>query len=61
MNSNLAFQDDYIREELINGQVVSMSPQPSINHITIISNINTIFHNFRKGLFYSGFYRGMRP
>lgn len=26
-----------------------MSPQPSINHITIISNINTIFHNFLKG------------
>lgn len=49
MNSNLAFQDEYIREELIDGQVVLMSPQPSINHITIISNINTIFHNFLKG------------
>ncbi len=49
MNSNLAFQDEYIREELIDGQVVLMSLQPSINHITIISNINTIFHNFLKG------------
>ena len=48
MSSNLAFQD-YYKEELINGQVVLMSPQPSLNHVTIVNNISVLFGNFLKG------------
>lgn len=49
MNTNLAYKEEYVKEELINGQVVLMSPQPSINHVNVISNITTIFNVFLKG------------
>ena len=49
MNTNLAYKEEYLKEELINGQVVLMSPQTSISHVKIIDNISTIFNIFLKG------------
>ena len=49
MNTSLAYKEEYLKEELINGQVVLMSPQPSISHVKIIDNISTIFNIFLKG------------
>lgn len=48
MSDNLAFQDE-TWEELINGQVVAMSPRPRYNHNHIASNIFVIFRNFLRG------------
>lgn len=48
MNTNLAYQEE-IREELINGQVVAMSPRPRFNHNHIASNIYVIFRNYLRG------------
>ena len=48
MNTNLAYKEEYVKEELINGQVVLMSPQPSINHVNVINNISILFGNFLK-------------
>ena len=47
MNSNLAYQDAF-REELINGEVVAMSPAAS-NHNRIATNISGIFWNYLDG------------
>ena len=49
MNTNLAYKEEYVKEELIHGQVVLMSPQPSINHVNVINNISILFGNFLKG------------
>ena len=49
MNTSLAYKEEYLKEELINGQVVLMSPQTSISHVKIIDNISTIFNIFLKG------------
>ena len=47
MNTNLAYQDEF-QEELINGEVVAMSPAAT-NHNKIATNIAGIFWNFLKG------------
>ena len=49
MNTSLAYKEEYLKEELINGQVVLMSPKTSISHVKIIDNISTIFNIFLKG------------
>lgn len=48
MNTNLAFEEE-IRDELINGQIVLMSPRPATNHIFVSSNIYRIFADYLKG------------
>lgn len=48
MNGNLAYQEE-IREELIQGQVVAMSPRPAYNHNHISFNIANLFANFLRG------------
>lgn len=51
MNSNLAYQDDAWekrREEIINGEVVMMSPASS-DHNRIAGNIYRIFANYLNG------------
>lgn len=48
MNENLAYQEE-IREELINGQVVAMSPKPRFNHHRIAWNIANIFDDYLRG------------
>lgn len=47
MNGNLAYQDEF-REELINGEVVAMSPAAT-NHNRIARNISRIFGNYLFG------------
>lgn len=49
MNTNLAFQEEYISTELINGQVVLMSPSPAANHFYAAGNIYSIFQHYLKG------------
>ena len=48
MNSNLAYREES-REELIGGQVVAMSPSPSVNHNRVASNIFYLFRHHLKG------------
>lgn len=48
MNGNLAYQDD-LREELIGGKVVAMSPSPTVNHNRVASNIFYLFRHHLKG------------
>lgn len=48
MQSNLAYQEEY-REELLNGEIVLMSPSPTLNHNRIVRNLTQIFSNFLEG------------
>ena len=48
MNTNLAYQEE-ILDEVINGQVVAMSPKPRFNHNHIAGNIYVIFRNYLRG------------
>ena len=47
MNGNWVYQDD-LREEMINGEVIAMSPRPSFNHNRIASNICWAFENYLR-------------
>lgn len=52
MNSNLAYQEDEWakrREELIDGEVVMMSPRPAVNHNHVVLNLSRIFGNYLYG------------
>lgn len=49
MNTNLAYQEEYISRELINGQIVLMSPSPFANHFYAAGNIYSIFQHYLKG------------
>lgn len=48
MSDNLAYQEEPW-EELINGEVVAMSPRPTFNHNRIASRIYLAFENYLKG------------
>ncbi len=48
MNTNLAYQYEEFREELVNGEVVAMSPA-SAGHTYIADNILFIFKQYLKG------------
>lgn len=48
MNSNLAFQEE-IWDELIDGEIVAMSPRPTTNHIHVSGNIYRIFADYLDG------------
>lgn len=50
MNTNLAFDDweEKTRVELIDGNVVAMSPRPSVNHNRVASNIFWLFENYLR-------------
>lgn len=48
MSDNLAYQDEH-REELINGNIIAMSPSPTWNHMAVAGNIYGIFRNYLKG------------
>lgn len=48
MNGNLAYQEEFWEEKL-NGQIVLMSPRPSVNHNRVAGNIYHIFRNHLKG------------
>lgn len=48
MNSNLAYLED-MRDELLNGKVVLMSPRPLVNHNLAMGNIFNAFSNYLRG------------
>lgn len=48
MNETLAFQEP-LREELIGGKVVAMSPRPAYNHNRVASLIYHLFENYLEG------------
>lgn len=48
MSDNLAYQEE-IREELIGGEIVAMSPSPGFNHSRVAGQIYTIFNQYLKG------------
>ncbi len=48
MSTDLAYQDE-IRQELINGQIVLMSPRPMTNHNRVAFNIAYIFERHLRG------------
>lgn len=48
MNTSLAYQEEPW-EELIGGEVVFMSPRPSIAHYEIADNIHHLFRQYLKG------------
>jgi len=45
---NLAYQDN-VWEELLDGEIVAMSPRPSPDHYSAAENIQGIFKRFLKG------------
>ncbi len=51
MNTNPAYDDwkEKVREELIDGEVVMMSPRPSYNHNQVSYNISRLFGNYLDG------------
>lgn len=48
MSSNLAYQEE-LREELIDGELIAMSPRPTFNHNRVAENIDFIFRTYLKG------------
>ena len=48
MSDNLAYQEE-LREELVDGEVVAMSPRPTFNHNRVASRIYWAFENYLKG------------
>jgi len=48
MNTNLAYKEEP-RTEIIDSQIVAMSPRPTFNHNRIASHIYTIFDSYLKG------------
>jgi len=59
MSGNLACQDEYTWEELIDGKVVAMSPRPTVNHHRITQHISYIFERYLKGKRCSAFADGV--
>lgn len=41
--------DEHRKHEIINGEVVYMSPRPLVNHSVVSGNIYTIFNSYLKG------------
>ena len=48
MADNLAYQEE-LRDEMLNGKVVLMSPRPTVNHNRVAFNIARIFANRLDG------------
>ena len=48
MADNLAYQEE-IRDEMLNGRVVLMSPRPAVNHNRVIGNIFFAFMGYLRG------------
>ena len=50
MESNLAYDyNNYYRVEKINGEFVSMSPRPAVNHHRVTKNLSRIFDAYLDG------------
>lgn len=48
MENNLAYQDE-VREELISGKIVAMSPRPTFNHNRVAFKIAALFDRYLEG------------
>ncbi len=48
MSDNLAYEEE-VWDELINGEVVAMSPRPVFNHGSIAGNLYALFWNYLRG------------
>ena len=48
MADNLAYQEE-IRDEMLNGKVILMSPRPAVNHNRAIGNIFFAFMGYLRG------------
>lgn len=48
MNDNLAYQEE-AWEELIDGQLVAMSPRPVLNHNCVVAQLTFLFKNYLRG------------
>ena len=48
MSDNLAYQEE-VREELIGGKIVAMSPRPTFNHNRVASRIYWMFESHLRG------------
>ena len=48
MNSNLAHQEE-LRDEMLDGKIVLMSPRPAVNHNRVIGNIFFAFMGYLRG------------
>ena len=44
--NNLVYQNEYKRQEILDGEIVSMSPSPSVNHNIVAGSIYKIFSNY---------------
>lgn len=47
-NTNLAYSEDW-QEEVINGEIMLMSPCPGWNHVSVAGTVYNIFFNYLKG------------
>ncbi len=47
--NNLAFSKDNMDYEILNGEIVYMTPRPVPNHNTVIVNLSIIVGNYLKG------------
>lgn len=48
MADNLAYQEE-LRNEMLNGKIVAMSPRPAVNHNRVIGNIFYAFMGYLRG------------
>lgn len=48
MTGNLAYRED-MRDEILDGKVVLMSPRPLLNHNMVVGNIYNAFSNYLSG------------
>ena len=58
INGNLACQEE-LREEILHGEAVAMSPRPAFNHNQVAYNIARLFGNFLAGRKYTPIADGM--
>ena len=49
MNGNLAYLQNDVWEELIDGKVIAMSPRPTTDHYHVSFNIAYIFTTYLRG------------
>ena len=46
---NLAYNNDNLDYEILNGEIIYMTPRPVPNHNTVIVNLSIIFGNYLRG------------
>jgi len=47
--SDLSFNNDNRDYEVLNGEIIYMTPRPVPNHNTVIVNLSIIFGNYLRG------------